>query len=418
MSTTGYIIKRYESVQNKIRSLSTLREVLDLTKHNDITERQWEAIQSQLVNVKSGYIKKLKTRGRELLQEINKIESRRELNYLLGKVELDLSRSFIFYDTFLDILSQRLIPGIGPLLKGCDNIAFDSIRKDSPVLSTITKPIVYFDRGFGASTRREGVSMSDGSQNPVTTIQIPYSKLRSKYSLTSIIHETGHSVMVRLGIDKELYSEIKNALRRAGADKVIQKGFSIWSKEIGPDFWGFLNCGISQAIETRELLSLPYRDVFNISFDDPHPPPYLRILLLIDWCRKQWGTGDWDEWESEWKRLYPMDKLSEKNKVIIKEAERSIHVVSRVLFNKRFRGINNKTFPSLFDMNEISPHRFKRILENGKASGFINLSSLSVCGQLGFFGYLRNKTKITESEIDKLMTKWLIHLGDKKISYN
>src|SRR6185436_16096936 len=273
MGDTKYLKLRYNAIENKIKLLSKLRIAIGLTEYNDIEESQWEAIESQLHYAQSKYIDKLKRIGSELFIRLNEMEAQRELNAHLGKIELDLSRSFTFYDTFLDILSQRLMPGIGPILRGCEVLAYDSIRKNHPALSTITKPIVYFDRGFGASTRREGVSLHDGTKNPITTIQIPYTKINSKYTLTSIIHETGHSVMVRLGLVTDLSKSIRKALTSAGADTSLQNGFANWSKEIAPDFWGFLNCGMTQALSAKELLSLPHREVFNISFNDPHPPP-------------------------------------------------------------------------------------------------------------------------------------------------
>src|SRR6185503_14961278 len=230
MNAQKYLKRRYDAIENKIKLLSKLRITVGLSKCNDIEESQWEAIESQLHYAQSKYRGKLKRIGSELFLKLNEMETQRELNAQLGKVELDLSRSFTFYDTFLDILSQRLLPGIGPILRGCDVLACDSIRKDHPALSTITKPIVYFDRGFGASTRREGISLYDGTKNPITTIQIPYTKINSKYTLTSIIHETGHSVMVRLALVSTLSKAIRNALASAGADQSLQDGFANWSK--------------------------------------------------------------------------------------------------------------------------------------------------------------------------------------------
>ena len=418
MNGSKYLKQRYDTIENKIKSLSKLRDILGLEKHNDIEESQWDAIESQLFLAQSKFLSRLKKLSSELFRNVNDMQSLRSLNEQLGKVELDLSRSFSFYDTFLDILSQRLLPGIGPILKGCDVLANDSIRKNHPALSTLTKPIVYFDRGFGASTRREGVWLYSGSKNPITTIQIPYTKIKTKYDLTSIVHEAGHSIMVRLGLERELSKEIRESLALAGASELMQNGFASWSKEIGPDFWGFLNCGIAQALATRELLSLPQKEVFSISFNDPHPPPFLRVLIVLDWCRRQWGAGEWDEWESEWRYLYPLTMASEMNRKILKEGEKFIHVVSRVLFRTRFKNLGFKTIPSLFNMEDVSPNHFRRILSEAKYSGILNLADLSPCGQLGFFGYLRANSKISEETLDRLMTRWLIQFGKRKLFLN
>lgn len=415
MHDSNYLEQRYNAIENKIKLLTKLRVVVGLNEYNDLEESQWEVIESQLQYSQTRYLSELKRAGRNLFKRANEMEAQRELNELLGKIELKLSKSFTFYDTFLDILSQRLIPGIGPILRGCDVLAYDSISKNHPALCTITKPIVYFDRGFGASTRREGVFLHDGSNNPVTTIQIPYTKLSSKYTLTSIVHETGHSVMIRLGLAKDLLNEIRTALASAGANASMQEGFANWSKEIGPDFWGFLNCGISKALAAKELLSLPRGEVFNVSFDDPHPPPYLRVLMIFDWCRRQWGKGEWDNWESEWRNLYPLAHASERNRNILKSGEKWISIVSRVLFTTKFRSLGKRSIPSLFDMDKVSPHKFRQVLRDAERTGMINLKNLTPCGQLGFFGYFRLISRISEKQLDRIMTKWLIEFGNNQI---
>ena len=58
--------------------------------------------------------------------------------------------------------------------------------------------------------------MPDGSLNPLPVIQIPYSKLMEKYNLTSAIHGTGHSAMVRLGLVTSLPKMTIEVLENAG----------------------------------------------------------------------------------------------------------------------------------------------------------------------------------------------------------
>lgn len=63
---------------------------------------------------------------------------------------------------------------------------------------------------------------------------------------------------------------------------------------------GFCNCGAAQASSVMEILTLPGRRVYRVSATDPHPPPFLRVLIAFEWCRHEWGRGDWDDWEREW----------------------------------------------------------------------------------------------------------------------
>jgi hypothetical protein len=403
--------RRFISVTNKVSLLSSLRNKVALQTEHDISERQWSAIESPLLAIEAKLHASLKKGGRDYLTHIHRAESQRSLAMLLGQTELALSKSFLYFDTFVDLLSQRHLPEVGLLLAGCDVLAWDALKKDHPALSLVEKPLVSFNRGFGASVIREGVPLPDGTANPLATIQIPYTKIKAKYNLTSIIHEAGHMAMVQLGLANILPKTIAEALENAGAPPLIRKLFALWCKEIGPDFWGFCNCGAAQASSAMEILTLPKTSVFRVSATDPHPPPFLRVLLAFEWCRQQWGSGDWGEWENRWLTIYPMDETSSQDRDVLAAGKRYLPVVSRALFHTQFSTLGNRTIPSLFDLNAIAPLRLENIVRSAADSGILNLSELSPCGQLALFRMLRNKSELSEQTLDRLMTTWLISLA-------
>ncbi len=403
--------RRFLSVANKVKLLSSLRKAVALPPAYDISESQWSAIESPLLAIAGKLHAGLKEEGGEYLRNIHRAESRKELTMLLGRIELELSKCFVYFDTFVDLLSQRHLPEMGLLLGGCDALAWDALKKDHPALSVIEKPLVSFNRGFGASILREGVPLPDGTPNPLATIQIPYTKIRDKYNLTSIVHEAGHSAMVQLGLVNVLPKAISEALAEAGAPELIRKLFALWCMEIGPDFWGFCNCGDGQASGTMEILSLPAERVFKVSVSDPHPPPYLRVLLAFEWCRRQWGSGDWEVWEKQWLAVYPLADASSRDRKILADGRRYLPTVSRALFQTRFSTLGNSAIPSLFDLNGVAPMRLERIIREAESGGILDLSGLSPCGQLALFRMLRNKSKLSEQSLDRLMTAWLVSLA-------
>lgn len=411
MISRNELYRRFISVTNKVKLLSLLRKSVALHADYDIAESQWSAIESPLFAIEAKLHACLKKEGREYLRHIHEAETKRALAMLLGKMELEMSKSFIYFDTFVDLLSQRHLPEMGLLLGGCDVLAWDAMKKDHPALSLIDKPLVSFNRGFGASILREGVPLPDGTPNPLATIQIPYTKMKDKYNLTSVVHESGHSAMVQLGLVNVLPKAISEALAHAGAPEVIRKLFALWTMEIGPDFWGFCNCGAAQASSAMEILSLPPSHAFKVSASDPHPPPFLRVLLAFEWCRQQWGIGDWDEWEKEWLAMYPLEAASARDRKVLVAGKRYVSTVSRALFHTKFSTLDNRTIPSLFDLNRSDPARLERLIRDAESSGILDLSELSPCSQLALFRTLRNKSKISEQSLDRLMTTWLIRLA-------
>ena len=148
------------STISKIKILSSLRSVAALPLHLDISERQWSVLESNLSAAQNRLLNRLKNESKEYLKNIHEPESARGLNSLLGEIELELSKSLTFFDTFMDMLTQRSVPQLGRFLAGCDVIAWDAIRKDHPALDIIEPPLVFCDRGFGGFDPQGGSSPS------------------------------------------------------------------------------------------------------------------------------------------------------------------------------------------------------------------------------------------------------------------
>lgn len=407
--------RRIESIRLRLDSLDSLKKMVALKRDFDLSDRQWAVLQSHLVAEKTHLLSKLKKGARKYLPEVQDPKAARSLNALLGEAELEMSRAFVLFDTYADVLTQRHSPELGPLLAGCDVLARDALNKDNPALSLIEPPVVYCDRGFGASTLREGVLFPNRIPNPLPLIQIPYSRLKEKHNLTSILHEAGHEAMVRLNLVKTLPMAFSQALEREGAPDDIRELFALWTSEIGPDFWTFCCSGIAQPGTLKEILALPSSHVFRVSWTDPHPPPYLRVLLSIECCRQVWGSGIWDKWETEWKELYPLEEATRDEEKILNDAIKYLHPIARVLLRARFKALCGKTIPSLFDMSKLS-YAEGRIAAKAIGKGSSEWQGFSPCAVLSIFRLIREENTHSEEIINKLMTEWIIKLGNERLN--
>lgn len=401
---------RIESLRLRVDELRSLRHLVQLPPEHDITARQWSVIESQLAVVASGLTARLKGDGRALLPLAHEPAGARQLNALLGVLELDLARAYTFFDTYADILTQRHPPALGRLLAGCDVLALDAIDRDHPALAIVEPPLVYCDRGFGASTLREGVLLPDRSPNPMPIIQIPYSRLTEKYNLTSVAHEVGHEAMERLHLVTTLPAALRAALRRAGASSTLQDFFGLWSSEIGPDFWGFCTSGVAAAGGVKEVLALPPAQAFRVTWTDRHPPPYLRALMAFDWCRRVWGGDPVDAWQDQWRRYYPLSDAPPGVRDLLREAVAHVPVVTDALLHTRFRALHGRRIPDLFDLDSLSPTRLRDVASQAD-SGAMDLRGLRPCAQLTVFRLVKEAGALSEERLDRLMTSWLLALG-------
>jgi hypothetical protein len=414
MKARGHRLQqRAEALHFRIRGLTTLRRLVDLPAGLDVTPRQWAILEPQLSAAAAQLTSRLKTATNQLLPRVHNAGARVRLNAALGRIELDLAKGFAFFDTYMDVLTQRRATELGAVLGGCDVLAYDAMRRPHPSLDAIEPPLVYCDRGFGAAIVRESVPFPDGSPNPMPLIQIPYSRLREKSNLTSILHEAGHQSLTRLGLVRKLGVAIRDALTTASAPGGIRDLYALWSFEIGPDFWGFGLSGMAEAASVRDLFAMPPGPALRVSFTDPHPPPYLRTLLTFDWCRRAWGRGPWDEWEREWIELYPLGHLPPGTRRLILDARRYATVVGAALFEAKFPELNGRALVDLFDLDKVSPANVRR-LAGAIRSGVLDLRGLSPCAQLAVFSAVRDSRIVSDEYLDRIMTEWLRRLSAQR----
>jgi hypothetical protein len=404
------LLRRYRSLRERISALTSLREVANLPRLSDLTPRQWTALDSQLESLKMYLLSRLDAAAKRYLYSIGQ-HSAVEFNSLLGNFELELTKAFSFYDTCADMITQRCSK-FGILLAGCDVIAYDAMIKNHPALQILEPPIVYCDRGFGASILRQGIRIFPNVVTPFAFIQIPWFK--KKEDLSSILHEMGHLVFGTLGLLGPIARALRVNLGRAGASQDLVNLFVRCVPEISSDFYGFCCSGVAQALSIKEILSLPPSKVFFISDTDVHPPIYLRVLLSIMWCKIFWGRGIWDKMEREWLEFYPMHNVSKDVKTVLDEGRRYLDLVSRVLIDTKFESINGRRLVDLFDMNKLNPWKLEKIVQSAVSSRSLNLKGLTPCTQLTVIRMLREDPNVTDESFDQLMTTWLFKLAKSR----
>ncbi|BCS31447.1 hypothetical protein TBR22_A06480 [Luteitalea sp. TBR-22] len=401
------LTRRYASALRRIGSLTNLRRLVGLPADRDITPRQWEVIDAQLATAAERLSARVKAAGRAYLPTAHEPASARRMNAMLGELELDLAETFGFFDACMDVLTQRHAPNLGPLLAGCDALARESLHKPHAALRIVEPPLVYCDRGFGASTLREGVRLRHGIPNPLPLVQIPYSRLVEKCTLTSILHEVGHEVLVRLGLVAVLPVAVRAALTHARAPRQVCDYFPLWTSEIGPDFWTFCDAGLASAAAIQDILALRPDDVLRVSGTDPHPPPYLRVLLVFEWCRQAWGRGPWDAWEARWRELYDPADATPSARLLLHAALPYLPVVARTFFTTRFRVLEGRRLPDLFALDALAPARLAPLVERREGDAF---RALPAAAQLAVFR-LASEQGLPDTRLDAEMTAWLVALG-------
>jgi hypothetical protein len=404
------LLSKVEALKARTELLTGLNKVVSSKDYQNISASQWYAINKQLNVIADKISRQLDLYTDKFLATAVNGKEQHKLINALGEIELELSQAYSFYDTYMDILTQRLSHVLGPLLRGCDVIAADGLKH--PYLTAVTRnPIMYCDRGFGARILREGVSLAKGV-NPVAFIAIPYSRLAEKYNLISIYHEVGHQALNKLDLVEPFQRVFSVCAKNAGGNQLLQNLFGNWSRELVPDFWAFGFTGMGQTSFMRDVLLVPQAMAFGVSPYQQHPPSYLRFLVSVEWCRFLWGRGDWDDWSEEWESFYPVKHTDRVTKEIILDAKKYLPAIARATITTRFKKLGNKSITSLFDMESIAPFNVKKC----RAEKHFLRAPIGV--QLSTFRLIRDKKNMPIERLNNIIHSWLINLKHTSINHN
>ena len=82
-----------------------------------------------------------------------------------------------------------------------------------------------------------------------------------------------------------------------------------WVSEVVADFWSVAKIGVASTLGLVGLVSLPRAFVFRLDPLDPHPVPWIRVLLSCAIGEALYPDPQWAGIASVWEELYPVRGL-------------------------------------------------------------------------------------------------------------
>ncbi|MGY1807675.1 hypothetical protein ACI8AF_09915 [Blastococcus sp. SYSU D00669] len=208
------------------------------------------------------------------------------------------------FDLFSEVITQRSEDDYGVLLSGLDVAAADALLlpggffEGPPVACAL-------HRGLGGSIRRARTRLPGGGDNPVAIIRIPRERVIGYGIASSLVHEVGHQGAALLGLVESLRRPLGEMARRTRFPAAWVR-WDRWISEVVPDYWAISKVGIASTLGLVNLVSLPRGFVFRPSDDDPHPMPWVRVLLSCAIGDRLYPDPQWAELADVWQRLYPL----------------------------------------------------------------------------------------------------------------
>ena len=109
------------------------------------------------------------------------------------------------------------------------------------------------------------------------------------------------------------------------------------------------------------VVSLPAFFVFRPSGADPHPMPYLRVLISAGVGAALYPHPQWEAMGTTWKPLYPIDSLPPGRRAEIERIEATIGSFVDLLLHHRSPRLRGRRLGDIFPLRERHPTQLLRL---------------------------------------------------------
>lgn len=261
------------------------------------------------------------------------------------------------FDLFSDAISQRSEHESGVWLSGLDVVSADALRLRGQYYAL--PPIVcYLDRGAGAAIRRVRTRLPGGGENPVAIIRVPRERMVGSGIVSSLIHEVGHQAASLLGLVESLRPVLLGMQRgqRRRSARVWQY-YERCISEIVADFFAVARVGITSTFGLIGVVSLPRAFVFRLDLEDPHPAPWLRVLLSCAIGDALYPHPQWQRTAKLWQSFYPLTGVAAPLRELLLDLVESLPAFVSLLVNHRPAALRGSTLAEALDTEQRTPAR-------------------------------------------------------------
>jgi hypothetical protein len=248
-------------------------------------------------------------------------------------LRLSFQNALSQFDLFSEVITQRSEHDNGVLLSGLDVAAAEALLvpgrffEGPPVICSL-------HRGAGGAIRRARTRLPGGGDNPVALIRIPRERMIGFGIASSLVHEVGHQGAALLQLVESLRAQLRPIRMRTG----LRRAWDLWDRwisEIVADFWSISRIGIGSTLGLIGLVSLPRGFVFRPSHDDPHPMPWVRVLLSCAIGDRLYPDPQWERLAATWQAMYPIAGVRPQLSAIISELRATLPDLVSVVVEHR-----------------------------------------------------------------------------------
>ncbi len=262
------------------------------------------------------------------------------------------------FDLFSEVITQRSETENGVMLSGLDVAAAEALRLPGGLVDG--PPVVCaLHRGLGGAIRRVRTRLPGGGANPVAIIRIPRERIIGFGVASSLVHEVGHQGAALLGLVESLRTDVRRH-PRDGRHRAAWRRWDSWVSEIVADYWAVGRIGIGSTLGLIGLVSLPRGFVFRPADDDPHPVPWIRVLLSCAIGDRLYPDPQWRRLAAVWRRMYPAEDLSPGTARMLADLEDTMPELVTILVRHRSPALRGRRLGEVLSNPHVRPDALLR----------------------------------------------------------
>ena len=331
------------------------------------------------------------------------VQAQRRLAFLRLRFNAMLTQ----FDLFNDVVSQRSEHETGVWLRGLDVLATDALTL--PGAPYAVPPLMcYLDRGIGAAIRRARTRLPGGGESPVAIIRIPRERMVGSGIGASLVHEVGHQGNALLGLTASLRAAMRAHPLAGGAAWSL---FERWIDEIASDFWACARLGISATTGLMTVVSLPRAFVFRLNANDPHPVPWIRVLLSCALGQVLHPHPQWARLRAVWEECYPPDGLPPARRALLGTLVDTLPTFAAWLAGHRVAAADHRPLGELLHVAGRQPARLVALFDHWRRdpAGLYRAAPSLVFAALGQARFDGRLSPEDEGQlVGRLLTHWAL----------
>lgn len=378
----------------------------------------WQTLEHYLGVALRQSLTSIVERVRRMTQEFDAMIRARSADTTIERLQsrlVELRQAYLRAETAVDFYTDaivvRSIPRVAALLRACDHIATRSMAEAlTPMGREVPSAMTYIDRGLGASVLKAGLRLWDGtSENVVATIKVTRHNLFRPHAL---LHEAGHQVAHMLGWNTELAAALATGLGSPDLGS-LWAGFA---SEVSSDGFAHVHTGFGAATALHDVLDGADQTVFQYLPGDPHPISFLRVLMVLQMCRRSFGGGPWDSLAHMWNAKHRLDQSPSDIRPLLAASVRVMPQIVDIVLYTPYRAFGGIAVAQLINPMRVSPAALIHFEQAAGESAFTSpyWAWNEAIRLLALNGY---RAGLGPTELQKALVqqeKWMLRLGAVK----